>query len=756
MSWGGTDEAGQTLLKRIAARNLRYDAALHGPLDEDAAPGAAALLAALTDPVPVHAAERPLAHLGRLAWRAAGLLAVAVLAYLPTLLHASLLDGEADAMKHLQAPAWAPADVRQLPLSLTHYPASTPQVLRHLVKVEARLADDPLYHHAVGLCLHAAAAVLLWAVLRRLSRPGAWLAAAAFAADPGSAAAVEWVGQRGRLWAACLALLGVGLLLRSLGVPARPLPVAEADEDDEPTGLGRVLAGAAGPAAYAAALVAFLLAALVQPTAAAVGVVAVVLVAWRKRMGPLEWSAVAPLVALAGVVAIALLVRPAAAAGGPVRSLSAPLRVAWDTGRALQRTAWPFASADLADAGPRSRVLATCGLGGAFWAVLVAAVALGRRLGWGPAVALGGFALLLPTTVAPPAVRAVPGLAAATQASAAATYLLCVPLLVVLADGVVSACRRVRADLAQRLAEVVAAAAAVAGLGGWTAVRAAAFGNTEGVLRTAIAVNHGSWAARAQLAEWDIQAHRPDAALEALDGLTLDNCPDAVTAVAEGDLLQTDGDAAGALPWYDLADRLDATDVTGFTRAAAALLGLGRPGDALDGLIRAIDRHPDSLDLRVALGGLLFNQGSFAPATDQFRRALALDPDSVDAHVDLAMALLSQDQVDEGGTELHRAIELDPDRADAFHTAGVALAQRGLYPTAVQMLTNAVRLQPDWPEARSDLGVALIQVHQYRAAIFELERALSLRPDFAAAAQNLAVARRRQVAERQRANVEGK
>ena len=692
-------------------------------------------------------------------WRAAAIVAVAVLAYLPSLTTAAFQDGEADGLRRGPSamPAWA--DVYRLPASLASYPAKVPTVLAWLVRSEVVGAKSVTMHHLVGVAMHAGVAVMLWLVLRRLGRPAAWLAAAAFAAWPGGVPAVEWVTQRGRLWAAALSVAGVLLLLRAAGVPARAVGAHGLDDDEDlPQGWRRPLAAVGRPVGFAAAALLLVVAAWCQPTIVGVGLIGVLLVLWRRGGRASDWAALAPPVLLAVVVAVGLARhRPAAPRSpfghDPVAGMNGLIRGLWETGRAVGR-AWPSPASELASPGSKVTVLTTAGIGAAAWATVALLVVFRKRLGTPAAVAGVAFVLLLPTVVAPPAL--VIPTTVATPGRPGAGYLTIVPLLVVVADLAVVACRRLTADLAQRLAEIGAAVAAVGLAGAATAVRSASFGDTESVLRAFVAVDGNTWSSRSLLAGHDLRAGDAKAAQAALAGLTTDRCPDAVTAVTQGDVLEAFGAVERSLPWYDLADRLDPSDTTGIVRRAAALLSLNRPGDAIDCYAAGIKRHPASAELRDAFGVMLANQGDAAVAIPQYEAALAIDPDFVSAHVNLATALINQGKLMDAADHLRRAVELDPDRYEAFHNAGIVLAQLKQYAPAARMLNQAVLIKPDSPEFRNDLGVVLVQAGQFRLADFQFDQALVLRPGYVDALHNKEVAARQAAAAKRRASVQGK
>src|SRR4029079_9645460 len=89
----------------------------------------------------------------------------------------------------------APDGLRQIWFSLESPSQYFPLTYTSFRIERALWGLNPAGYHWVNILLHAASALLLWRLLRRLDLPGAWLGAAMWALHPVQVESVAWITE---------------------------------------------------------------------------------------------------------------------------------------------------------------------------------------------------------------------------------------------------------------------------------------------------------------------------------------------------------------------------------------------------------------------------------------------------------------------------------------------------------------------------------------------------------------------------------
>jgi len=127
----------------------------------------------------------------RVEWWPPAIAAVAVAAYLPALRAGLVFDDHVlvEGNRFLRGPLWK--------IWFTTATSDYWPVTWSALWLEWRLwGDRALGYHVTNVALHAAAAVLLWVILRRLRVPGAGLAGLLFAVHPVAVESVAWISEQ--------------------------------------------------------------------------------------------------------------------------------------------------------------------------------------------------------------------------------------------------------------------------------------------------------------------------------------------------------------------------------------------------------------------------------------------------------------------------------------------------------------------------------------------------------------------------------
>ena len=138
-------------------------------------------------------------------------------------------------------------------------------------------------------------------------------------------------------------------------------------------------------------------------------------------------------------------------------------------------------------------------------------------------------------------------------------------------------------------------------------------------------------------------------------------------------------------------------------------VGLARQGDlagAVEQYQLAIAINPSYDEAQGNWGVVLARQGDMGAAIDHYRQALSANPQNADAHVNWGNALVRLGSPDEAITHYQAALTIRPDHADAQLNWGVALARLGRMQEAIRHFELALDIDPNLAEASAYLEQA--------------------------------------------------
>lgn len=545
---------------------------------------------------------------------------------------------------------------------------------------------QPGGYHLANVLIHAASAVALFLVLRRMT--GAFwrsaFVAAVFAVHPLRAESVAWVAERKDVLATFFFMLTLGAWLhyvRKTGSSGRYLAVAGV----------------------------FALGLLCKPTAVTMPFLLLVLDYW-----PLgRFAAPAPQPLLCGIPRKLILEKI------PLLALAAAASVAayFAQGR---------------DVAPMAEIPMSLRLGNA----LISCVVYLREMVW-PTGLAGYYPLPQSTPPLPAIAGALLLLACISWAALAARrktpwllagwlwYLgMLVPMI-----GLVAVSRTAHADRCAYLPGIGLLIALTWGAADWCP----RFPYRRPILGGLMAAAIGAAAVcgHSQTSYWRDSEALWRRALAVTSDNSVAHCGLGATLAARGALdeaIAQDNQALEINPAYALAHN----------NLGAALLQKGNLDGAVTHHRQAVQLSPDSAEFHHNFGLALSKNGHNEEALAQFRAAVNLQPDYVQARKDLGLALFANGNVDEAVAQYQAALNLNPDDADTRESLAYAQLSKGNLDASIANYERVTKTNPRSAGAYANLGNAFFQKGQARAAMNAWQKSLEIEPAALDVLNNLA------------------
>jgi len=570
-------------------------------------------------------------------------------------------------------------------------------------------------YHVTNTVMHVFGVLLLWAVLRRLRIPGAWLAALIFAVHPVNVASVTWISERKNVLSIIFYLLAIFFYLQF----------------DRQRSIQ----------AYILSIVLFVLALLSKASVVMLPVVLLLCVWWRRRRLSLRDVAwVAPFFVLAaGVSYVTVVLQQTGAIRDevvrPEGFFSRLAAAGWIPWFYLSKV---FVPHKLLMIYPRWNVDETAivsylpGLALiAVWVVLWM-----HRKGWARApffMLTYYLALLFP-------VLGFFDMAFAMH-SLVADHLLYLPIIGPIAMTVgVGWIVLKRKSPAVRAVGIGAAVIVVSVLSTLAWNQSTRLKDQVTLWEYNLPLNPKAWMGhynlgtifaershkekdpvkKAQLQQESLEHLTTAIELRPNDSPAHNNC---------GLLLMQMGRIEEALPYLQEAIRLDEESTSAHFNIGLAYKALGRFDEAVASLKETLRLRPKHHNARYQLAVVLGRLGRLGEALEHFRLLKQIDPNNFEWRTDMGILLMETGRPEEAAAEFNAALKINPNVRQPHSGLGAILQRQERYEEAARHFARALAIQPNVFEDRANLAICLIQLGRREDALANLNILLKLGPN---------------------------
>jgi tetratricopeptide (TPR) repeat protein len=195
-----------------------------------------------------------------------------------------------------------------------------------------------------------------------------------------------------------------------------------------------------------------------------------------------------------------------------------------------------------------------------------------------------------------------------------------------------------------------------------------------------------------------------------------------------GGALFQNGKVYEAMEHFNETLRINPNRHTAHNNLARALQLLGKEEQAMSHYRRAVEIEPDFAGGHYNLAGALESQGKEDEATFHYREVLRIEPEHGGAHYSLGIAAAQSGQPAEAIEHFRKSLEVKPDWSWTYYNLGVLYYEQGEFDKAVDHINRALRLKPDYLEAKITLANMLFELGRIQSCLRQYYSILELEP----------------------------
>ena len=589
---------------------------------------------------------------------------------------------------------------------------------------------SPTGYHLTNLILHILESLLIWIILRKLSIPGAFLAAMIFAVHPVNVESVAWISQRKETMAMLFFLLSI-------------LWYIKADMPTASVGMAPIISLSTSSYIstlslwYCLSLAAFVLAMLSKGSAAVLPALLLGIVWYLRPLTRRDLARISPFFAVAVLLAAVDMWFQTHGSGEQLRNADFMQRLLGAGGVIWFYIYKALLPLDLVFIYSQWQIHVDKLL---WWlplimAVIVTALFWWYRNGWArPLVFAWGF-----FCVALVPVMGLINVGFMKHSLVADHYqhISLIGVIVLAAAGWSSWRQRQRGH--NRSVANSAAAIAVCTLAFLTWRQSALYCDAMTLYQATLKKNPDCWMAHDNLGNALFGAGRTKQAIEQYEQALELNPDDPATHSNMGNALLQTGRTREAIEHCEKAILLRPNFPEAHNNLGNALVHAGRVEEGIKHYEQAVQLNPEYVKAHYNLGNALLQAGRFSEAADHFQQALKLRPDLAEIHNNLGTILEKTGQPREAIEHYQQALRLKPDFAIAHFNLGNAFEAVGEHQKAAEQFQQALVLKHDDPEAHFNLGNSLVHMGRLQEAIDHYRQAVRLKPGYINAYSNLAL-----------------